>query len=221
MRRRAPVVLALLALPCLLVAQEPTPDPATYVPEIARVVAADGNEAFNKGDYESARRYYKRVLELAPGNLVALVNLGLIEFRSGDGAKAEKLLRQAIQQRLETGPAWFTLGTMYFQQGKIEEAFAALSQAVFYDKGNARAHNYLGVVLGRKGWFDGAEAELRRSVEIDPTYRDAHYNLAVVYLQRTPPSIELARRHYYKSIEMGGKPDKEIEKRLSAPPKAL
>jgi Flp pilus assembly protein TadD len=106
---------------------------------------------------------------------------------------------------------------IYFDQGRLEESFAALSQAVLYDKGNARAHNYLGVVLGRKGWMDGSEFELRRAVEIDPDSRDSHYNLAVLYLQRTPPAVELARRHYFRSVELGGTPDPAIEKTLATP----
>lgn len=190
-------------------------DALTFVPLVAREAAGEGDAAFAKGDYKAAGAAYRKVLDLAPGNLLALVNLGLIEFRLGDSEKAEKLLRQAVSQRLETGPAWLTLGMIYFQQGRIEPAFAALSQAVVYDEGNARAHNYLGAVLGRKGWLDGAEAELRRAVEIDPVYKDAHYNLAFVYMQEKPPSLELARRHYFKSIELGGQPDKDLEKKLS------
>jgi tetratricopeptide (TPR) repeat protein len=218
--RKLALLLALAVWPAFVQAQDvtptPTPDPATYVPEIARAEAARGNAAFSRGDYKAARDAYERVLDLAPNNLVALVNLGLVEFRAGESEKAEKYLRRAIQQRLETGPAWLTLGVMEFGQGRTEEAFAALSQAVLYDPGNARAHNYLGAVLGRKGWLDGAEAELRRAVEIDDASRDAHYNLAVIYLQRKPPAIELARRHYFRAIELGGKPDAEIEKTFAA-----
>jgi tetratricopeptide (TPR) repeat protein len=218
--RKYALLLALAICPAFIHAQDatpaPTPDPATYVPEIARVEAARGNAAFSKGDYKAARAAYERVLDLAPNNLVALVNLGLVEFRAGESEQAEKYLRRAIQQRLETGPAWLTLGVMEFEQGRTEEAFAALSQAVLYDPGNARAHNYLGAVLGRKGWLDGAEAELRRTVEIDPNSRDAHHNLAVIYLQRKPPAIELARRHYFRAIELGGKPDPDIEKTFAA-----
>ena len=212
--RLLPAVL--LALLGIAQAQD-GPDPATFVPQVARAVAGEGNDAFGKGDYKAARHAYEKVLELAPGNLVALVNLGLIEFRSGNSAAAEKFLKEAIRQRIETGAAWFTLGMIYSEQDRVEEAFGALSEAVVYDKANARAHNYLGVVLGRKGWLDGAEAELRKAVEIDANYRDAHYNLAVIYLQRKPPAVELARRHYFRSIELGGKADPLLEKSLIAP----
>ena len=54
-------------------------------------------------------------------------------------------------------------------------------------------------------------------MEIDPNYSDAHYNLAVFYLEGRPPSIELARRHYFRAIELGADPDPEIEQSLKAP----
>lgn len=192
-------------------------DPSKFVPKVAREQAAEGDDAFSRGDYAAAVKAYQGVLELAPNNLVGLVNLGLAEFRAGNSDEAEKALKQAVRQRLETGPAWLTLGMIYLQQNRIEQAFAALSQAVLYDPGNPHAHNYLGVILGRKEWLDGAEAELRRAVEIDPDYRDAHYNLAVIYLQRQPPAVELARRHYYRSRELGCPADPALEKVLYAP----
>lgn len=188
-----------------------------FIPEVARESAAEGNAAFEKGDFAAAAKAYRRAVELAPGNLVGLVNLGMAEARLGRHEEAEKVLREALQQRLETGAAWLALGMMYYDQRRYDEAFAALAQAAQYDSANPRVHHYLGVVMGAKGWLDGAADELRRAVRIDPAYRDAHYNLAVIYLQQKPPSIELARRHYYRSIELGGPPDTGIEKTLSTP----
>ena len=92
---------------------------------------------------------------------------------------------------------------------------AALAQAAFLDPKSARAHHYLGVTIGKKGWYSGAEEEMRKALELDPSYAEAHYNLALFYLQREPPAIELARRHYYKSVELGAPKDSEIEKRLA------
>ena len=63
------------------------------------------------------------MLDLAPGNLVALVNLGLIEYRSGNASGAEDYLAQATQKNIETGPAWFTLGMIYFEQNRLDEAY--------------------------------------------------------------------------------------------------
>ena len=217
---------SLLALAGLLVvapggalrAEDEPANDGKYVPMIAREAAAEGNAAFARGDLERARRAYRKVLELAPDNLLGLINLGVVEFSLQDARSAENHLKRAVQLRLETAPAWLTLGTLYMDEGRLDEALAALSQAVLYEPRNARARNYLGVVIGRKGWIDGAQAELRKAVEIDPGYSDAHFNLAVFYLESRPPFIELARRHYFRAMELGASRDPEIEAALKARP---
>jgi Tfp pilus assembly protein PilF len=101
---------------------------------------------------------------------------------------------------------------IYMDQNRFPEALAALSQAALHDPNNPRVRNFLGVVVGREGWIYGAQQELRRAVELDPAYADAHYNLAVFYLQEKPPATELAKRHYFKAIELGVEKDTSMEK---------
>jgi tetratricopeptide (TPR) repeat protein len=201
--------LGLLAATATIQAQPAPPaNDGRYVPEVAR------------RDLERARRAYSKVLELAPDNLLGLVNLGVVEYSLKKLDEAEAHLKRAVQIKLDAAPAWLTLGIIYMDQNRLDEALAALAQATLYDPRNARARNYLGVVIGRKGWIDGAQAELRKAVEIDPNYSDAHFNLAVFYLEGKPPSIELARRHYHRALELGAEPDPEIEKTLKAAPAA-
>ena len=185
-----------------------------FVPSLAKEAAVAGNKAFQQKDYAAARKAYQRVLDLAPDNVLGLVNLGVVEFSTGNMEKAEELLKKAVALRLENPAAWMTLGILYMDREQFDAALAALSQAVLQDPRNPRARNYLGVVIGRKGWIDGAQAELRRAVELDPTYADAHYNLAVFYLEEKPPALELARRHYYRAVELGAEKDAAIEKVL-------
>jgi Flp pilus assembly protein TadD len=119
-----------------------------------------------------------------------------------------------VRLQPEAAPVWLTLGVLYCDQEKLDAALAALSQAVLLDPKNPRAHNYLGVTVGKKGWYLGAEAELRKAVELDPNYAEAHFNLAIFYLQRDPPAVELARRHYNQALDLGAKPDPLLEKEL-------
>lgn len=192
------------------------PAETPFVPEAAKQGVAEGNAAFLKKDYAGARKAFEKVLGLMPESLVALVNLGLVEFYSGHPDRAEELLKRAVSVRLENPAAWLTLGMIYMDADKSDEALAALSQAMVQDPRNARIRNFLGVVIGRKGWIDGAQSELRRAVELDPGYAEAHYNLAVFYLEEHPPAIELARRHYFRAVELGAEKDAAIEKRLRA-----
>lgn len=208
------VLAALLASAFSLFGQGEKPA-AEFIPQAAQEAALEGNAAFERRDYIGARKAYHRALDLAPDNLVALVNLGLVEFSTGNATEAESLLKRAVRQRLETAPAWLTLGILYMDQGRLDEALAALSQAAVLDPRNPRTRNYLGVVIGRKGWLDGAQSELRLAVELDPAYADAHFNLASFYLQRKPPLIELARRHYFRALDLGADRDAEIERELA------
>jgi tetratricopeptide (TPR) repeat protein len=215
------LALGLLAASAILRAQlVSSANDGRYVPEVAREAAAEGNAAFARRDFERARRAYSKVLDLAPDNLLGLINLGVVEYSLQKLDDAESHLKRAVQIKLDAAPAWLTLGIIYMDQNRLDEALAALAQAALYDPRNARGRNYLGVVVGRKGWIDGAQAELRKAVEIDPSYSDAHFNLAVFYLEGKPPSIELARRHYYRALELGAEPDPEIEKTLKAAPVA-
>lgn len=195
-------------------------DGGVFVPaETIGEALADGNAAFERGELAAARRGYEAVLRLDPSNLAALVNLGQIEIREKNPRRAQELLERAVSLRIDTAPAWLALGTIHMDADRFDAALAALSQAVLREPSNPRARNFLGVVIGRRGWIDGAREELRRAVELDPGYADAHYNLAVFYLQEKPPAVELARRHYFKALELGVEKDPEMEKVFRQPPK--
>lgn len=181
---------------------------------IAEKIGAEGIEAFRSGNFEGAREAYLRVLKIEPDNLPALVNLGSAEYRLGNSKEGERLLRRSLQIQPDNATAWLNLGIIYLERDEPMHSLAALAQAVAQDPDDAVARNYLGVAAGRNRWLDAAESELRRSVELQPDYADAHFNLAVFCLERDPPAVELARRHYQKALELGAAPDQLIEKAL-------
>jgi Flp pilus assembly protein TadD len=167
---------------------------------------------FRKGDLAAARAGFEKALILAPNNPAIMVNLGLIAYRERKFAEAEERLRSIVRHDPDTALAWLLLGIVYYDQEKLDHALAALAQAVLLAPKDARAHHYLGVTIGRKGWYSGAEEEMRKAIELQPGYAEAHFNLAVFYLQRTPPAVELARRHYQKALDLGAAPDPEVAK---------
>ena len=205
--------ICLFLLGCTLQAAPVKSKPVA--PNVAKAAEA-GLAAFAKNDFETARTQFNRLLELDPDNLTGLVNLGTVEYRLKHMPEAERLLKKAVRIEPEAALAWWTLGVVYCEQDKLDAALAALSQAVFLDPKNANAHNYLAVVIGKKGWTNGAELEFQRAIELAPDSAEAHFNLALLFIQRDPPAIELARRHYQKALDLGAAPDSLIEKALSA-----
>ncbi|MGB8354346.1 MAG: tetratricopeptide repeat protein [Chthoniobacteraceae bacterium] len=205
--------------PLITVDGSPSPTPAaTPKAELSsegQKVYDEGMKSFEKGDLEKARKQFQKLLQLLPDNPVGLINLGAVEIRLKLFTEAETHLKRVVRLQPDAAPAWLALGMLYCNRDQLDEALAALSQAVLLDPKSARAHNYLGVTVGKKGWYSGAEAELQRAVELQPEYADAHFNLALFYLQRDPPAIELARRHYARALELGSAPDPLIEKTLN------
>lgn len=188
------------------------------IPVTARAAIEEGNAAFSRGDFDTARGSYEIARKIVPKNTLVLVNLGLTEFKRGRPDEAERLLFEALQNDLRLARAWQTLGLVYLDSGLYEKAMASFAQAVLHDPRNPRARNYLGVACGQLGWHDAAESEFRKAIELDARYADAHYNLAYFYLQRPRPAVELARRHYQRSLEFGAERDLLIEQKLRSAP---
>lgn len=184
------------------------------VSEDAQRSAKAAIAALEHHDTAAARRLFNQALAFAPGNAPILINLGLLEYREKKFADAETLLKSAVKNAPESGLPWLVLGVVQYEQDKLDAALASLAMSAYLDPKDARTHHYLGIVIGSKGWYSGAEEEMRKAIELEPGYAEAHYNLAVFYLERKPPALELARRHYFKSVDLGGAPDRDIEKKL-------
>ena len=175
-----------------------------------------GMMALSKNDLEGAIGDFSKVLEWNASHLGALVNLGWIAQRKKDWVESEALMRRAIAVASNNAAVWLGLGLAVLEQSKLDAAIAAFAQVVALDPKNARGHRFFGLALGRRGWIQAAEEELRRSLEIEPDDAGAHFNLAVFYLQRKPVAIELARRHYYRALDLGFGSDPAIEEILKS-----
>jgi len=146
-----------------------------------------------------------------------IISAALVTFEVAQsaGGTSLKLIHQGVFFEGSGGPEMRKHGWKVLLD-KLDAALASLAMAAYLEPKDARVHQYLGVVVGSKGWYSAAEDEMRKAIELEPDYAEAHYNLAVFYLERNPPAVELARRHYYKSVDLGGAPDPELEKKVEA-----
>ena len=207
-----PVPKAVPAKPAM---PKSTSGPAiTQEQQTAQQLHATAAKDFSDGNLESAKLGFQKVLAIAPENPPALINLALIAQRQQRGEDAEKFLRRVIQKDTANATAWLLLGIGAYERNELDAAHAHLAQAVLHAPHDARAHQYLGATFGRRGWYSAGEEELRRALELDPKSADAHFNLAVIYMERTPPAVELARRHYQRALDLVAQPDEKLAKRI-------
>jgi Tfp pilus assembly protein PilF len=192
-----------------------TPAPLiTQEHQTAQQLYAVAVKDFSAGNLDAAKIGFQKVLAISPENPPALINLALIAQRQDHTDDAERFLRRVIQKDTANATAWLLLGIGAYERSEFDAAHAHLAQAVLYAPGDARAHQYLGATFARRGWYSAGEDELRRALELNPKSPDAHYNLAMIYMERVPPAVELARRHYVRSLELGAPPDEKLAERI-------
>src|SRR5438132_56890 len=177
-------------------------------------IARQAKENFDQGKYHAAERQYQELLTKSPNNLYSLSNLGVVYFRTGKLKAAELTLKKAVAIAPKDEFAHTTLGIVYYRQSKFDDSLNELTKSVAINPKSAAAHNYLGITASQKGWQEAAEKEMLEAIAVKPGYADAHFNLAVIYATASPPSKELAKRHYAKATELGAQPDASLEKLL-------
>ncbi len=215
---RFPIAAALLFAGSvwLVAAQEPAKpaDKATPSPEAVKA-AKEGVESMKRGDWKKAAEAWNRSVQLEPGNAGAWANLGKVQLQEKNTAAAIVSLEKAVALQPALSEAWMALGMAYDTDKAPMRAVSCLTRAVHENPADARTRNSLAIILKKAGWKDAAESELQKALDLDPRYAEAHFNLAVMYLDRRPPAVEMARRHYEAARGLGAAPDKDLEVQLA------
>jgi Flp pilus assembly protein TadD len=119
---------------------------------------------------------------------------------TGDLAKAENALSQAVAVDSQSDQWHNNLGYNLLLQNKVESAEAELRNALRLNSKSATAHNNLGMLLARRGDLNGALQQF----EVTADAATAHNNLAVILMEmgkyeqsREYLTKALALRRYY------------------------
>lgn len=184
------------------------------LPSLTVALSQRASQAFGRKDWAGARKAYLEMLEVEPNNALTLANLGAVEQQDGKLKAAQAYFAKALAINPSLQQTWTALGLLSYELGDSYYAVSALSRAVHEDPTDARAHSYLGAAAKKLGWLDAAEAELRRAIELNPNYANAHFNLALMYLDRKPPALELAKRHYDAALSLGAARDELVDEKL-------
>jgi Tfp pilus assembly protein PilF len=117
-------------------------------------------------------------------------------LRSGQAARAEPLLRQAVSTDPDRFDAIHLLGVCMHSVGRFEEAERLIERALRIDPRSAAAHVNLGNALRAQNRRDEALNSFSRACNLDPALAVAQANrgLLLLELQRPAEAIESLRR---------------------------
>lgn len=207
--------------------QEALRQAPTSKPEIkARLLQAQAETFYQRGDAEHAGEYYRQALavwtELLPDSLEVAASarrLGAVAFSRGDLDQAEKYYRQALSIRTKLAPGSLDVADSLNTLGNVALARSDLKQAEEYYREalaireNLAPHslaveatvNNLGVIAEERGDLDKAEQYFQRGLTIDerlvPNSEDVAtdlHNLGVIAKDRG--NLDKAETYFLQAL---------------------
>jgi len=201
----------------------PKPEPTSLTEDLnalspkAREIADLGTKLYQDKRFFDAVIIFRRALKIAPDNLFVIAHVAIAKIQVGKITDARVGLEKVLLKKPKDLLVLTNLAIVYSRLKAYDKAIATLKQILEIDPQNAIAHHDMGVVLGKTGELKESEQYLLRSIALDPNYAKAHLNLASMYLQQTPPALDLARASYEKAKSLGCAADSKIESRLHSP----
>jgi len=188
------------------------------LPPGAGALMGEARRAAMQRDYVTAAEKYQEILRQDPNNVFVMAYLATAQYALGQWAECEKTVNHSLSLDPDDPASLYTLGILRYREEKLDEAMDALSRSAKYSPTNPATQYYLGNVLAEKGLRTASETAFRKALKFEPNYADAHYGLACVYASEKPPSLELARWHYHRALDLGHEKNAALEKLLAASP---
>lgn len=130
------------------------------------------------GKREEAIAGYEKVLTLKPGLYQAQLNLGILWLEAKQPAKAQPLLKAALDQEPEKFPPNYYLAETLYALADDAGAEQRYRKALELDPKSALAALGLGRALANQRKYDEALECYQRAGQLDPAYRDYLIELA-------------------------------------------
>jgi serine/threonine-protein kinase len=154
---------------CLLEAQNYLSIAQGRNPDSIAVLTASARVNRLGGHLNRAEQDYKRILELEPRNIDALLGIGWVYQSLDEPREAIAAFHKAQEIDPESYRPYQVMGEFYQRQGRYTEAAEEFRKAVARAPGFFDGYSSLGAVLVEMERFDEAEQALQKSLHIRET----------------------------------------------------
>ncbi len=182
-----------------LEAQGPPPSPPatpTDVPALLRVA----DEALGRGDFSTAAKSLKTVVETQPRLTAAWFNLAYAYSGLRQNEQAVEAYQKALGLQPDLFEARLNLGILFIEMKRAEMSLEHLEKAVALNPQHPRAHLYYGRALSLAGQPEAAEKQFQEVLRLNPTLAIAHFDLGQLYLGQR--RYTEARTAFQKAAEL-------------------
>lgn len=198
-KRNLPAVLSVLLL--LLAVEVTAQQPVD--PDSLKQYQLRGRRAIKAGEYEAARDNWTKVLQIAPDNFEALLNLGTTYAGTGRNEQALVYFKRAYEIDSSMAELSNNLGAVYANLGRPDDAFRHYHRAIELDPVQARYYANLGLEYIKGGRPSDALKSLRVADSLQPGVPDVLY--ATANALASMRAYDSAEVYYTRASDAGGK----------------
>ncbi|EDY16018.1 Tetratricopeptide TPR_2 repeat protein [Chthoniobacter flavus Ellin428] len=199
-------LLRILAFTCCLQAWSLL-GAAPLVPAELQLLAREGKERFEHGDYFAAERTYRKILAQAPNNLYAQDDLPAPQGSVSPGPPVMRVVDAPASSSSPGIPpamqAQANEARQAFEKGDYRKAEGIYREILKTAPDNLSVLSNLGVVLFRQKKLKEAEDCFTKAIAIEPVDGFAHCTLGIVYY--TQGKYDVAISELNKAIAVDGK----------------
>jgi len=134
-----------------------------------------------------------------------------ILIEKGETAKAGKLLLEGLEFDPDNATLRMLMGIVHCRKNEYENAVYLMEPLVKEEPSNTVARVVLGTAYFGLGRTKDAKKQMQEALTINPRLQEAHYNLAQIILTEKPLDTGAAREHYKTALDMGSKPDTNLD----------
>ena len=173
--------------------------------DLARLLEANGEsrkaERAGDGNYDLVIKNYDDVLDIDPGNPVAVIDRADMMAERGDKLDKAKTMAKALVSRFPDDPdALDTYGWVCYKRGEIDEAIEAFPKSLAIRKDHATTLYHLGLALLHKGQKEAARGAMVKALKADPRFPEAAKTRELLDAMGRRRSPELTQRCSRASI---------------------
>ncbi len=157
-----------------------------------KAIFAQGAAALAAGDYDTADRVFRTIVEQDPAAHQAWLALAVVAVRAGSPELAIEHARRALALDRNNPDYLNQLGIAYREHGELRAAEQALRRALKTNPAHAGAHHNLAKALQKQGRLDESLKEFERAHTLAPDSTAMRLSLCGMYRLHGDPERALA-----------------------------
>ncbi len=138
-------------------------------------------------DPDRAEAYYRKAIEVEPGNAYGYMNLAAMYSQKMDVKEAAAYFQKALERGPRDAQVLYNVGYFYFKQGQLGKAEGCFEKAVGRQADHRQAINYLGVVHLLQDRPAEAIRDFSRALRLEPENQGIRVNLAAAFWAKGDP----------------------------------